>query len=91
MSNYQPSIGLLSWLKIPVIATRLNTYKTYYREDSLFYFDSGNLDELVERIKEVYYNKNLVKSKVENARKDYDKIGWEVMHDRYLKIVHSLI
>jgi glycosyltransferase involved in cell wall biosynthesis len=30
------------YLKIPVIATRLNTYKHYYREESLFYFDSGN-------------------------------------------------
>ncbi len=79
------------YLKIPVIATRLNTYKTYYREESLFYFDSGNLDELCERIKEVYYNKELVKQKVENARADYDKIGWEIMQKRYLDIVNRML
>jgi glycosyltransferase involved in cell wall biosynthesis len=78
------------YLRLPVIATRLNTYKTYYREESLFYFDSGNLDKLVERIKEVYYDKDLVKTKVENARADYDKIGWGVMRDRYLSVISSL-
>jgi len=79
------------YLRIPVIATRLNTYLRYYSEDSLFYFNSGNVSELAERIKEVFYNKELVKSKTANARADYDKLCWEIMRDRYLKIVDALI
>lgn len=79
------------YLKIPVIATRLNTYKRYYREDSLFYFNSGNVGELAERIKEVYYNKQLVKQKTASARADYDKLSWEIMRDRYLRIVEKLM
>ena len=78
------------YLKIPVIATRLNTYKRYYSEESLFYFDSGNINELVERIKEVYYNNTLVQQKTASARADYDKLSWEIMRDRYLKIVDEL-
>lgn len=79
------------YLKIPVIATRLNTYKRYYSEDSLFYFDSGNVNELAERIKEVYTNKPLVERKTASARADYDKLSWEIMRERYLGIVDSLI
>jgi len=78
------------YLKIPVIATRLNTYKRYYSEESLFYFDSGNINELVERIKEVYYNNTLVQQKTASARADYDKLSWEIMRDRYIKIVDEL-
>lgn len=78
------------YLKIPVIATRLNTYKRYYREDSLFYFDSGNVNELAERIKEVYTNKPLVERKTASARADYDKLSWEIMRERYLEIVDKL-
>lgn len=79
------------YLKIPVIATRLNTYKRYYREESLFYFDSGNLDQLVEKIEEVYYNKELVAKKVNNAYEDYMKVNWEIMKSRYLEIIHKLL
>ncbi len=79
------------YLKIPVIATRLNTYLKYYSEDSLFYFDSGNVDELSRQIKEVYYNKELVSKKTASARADYDKVNWEIMRERYIKIVKSLL
>jgi glycosyltransferase involved in cell wall biosynthesis len=79
------------YLKIPVIATRLNTYRRYYREESLFYFDSGNTVELTERIKDVFYNKELTASKTENARADYDKLGWDIMKKRYTSIVIELL
>jgi len=79
------------YLKIPVIATRLNTYMRYYREESIFYFDSGNTDELTERIKEVFYNKELVKQKTENARADYDKISRDIMKTRYINVVNNLM
>lgn len=79
------------YLKIPVIATRLNTYLRYYSEDSLFYFDSGSVNELAEKIKEVYYNKSLVQQKTSSARADYDKLSWEIMRDRYLGIIDKLL
>ncbi len=79
------------YLKIPVIATRLNTYKRYYGEESLFYFDSADVTGLAEKIKEVFYNKELVKKKTENARADYDKLNWEIMSERYMKLILELI
>lgn len=79
------------YLKIPVIATRLNTYKRYYSEDSLFYFESGKVDELAERIMEVFYNKQLVQQKTISARADYDKLSWEIMREKYLGIAVTFI
>lgn len=78
------------YLKIPVIATRLKTYARYYTEDSIFYFQSGNVEELCSRIQEVFYNKELVNKKTENAFGEYQKVGWEVMKMRYLNILKSL-
>jgi glycosyltransferase involved in cell wall biosynthesis len=79
------------YLKIPVIATRLNTYMRYYREESIFYFDSGNIEQLAERITDVFYNKNLVSEKVENAFSDYQKVRWEIMKERYMNIINGLL
>jgi len=79
------------YLGVPVIATRLNTYKEYYREESIFYFNSGSLNELCAKIEEVFYNKELVKKKTENAFKDYSKVNWDIMKKRYLNIINSLL
>lgn len=79
------------YLKIPVIATRLNTYKKYYREESLFYFDSGDTEQLAERIKEVYYDPAIVKEKTQNAFDDYTKVNREVMMGRYKELIKNLI
>jgi glycosyltransferase involved in cell wall biosynthesis len=79
------------YLKIPVIATRLKTYKRYYREESLFYFDSGDMEQLTERVLEVFYNKELVTQKAENAFEDYLKVRWEIMRETYLNIINGLL
>jgi glycosyltransferase involved in cell wall biosynthesis len=79
------------YLKIPVIATRLKTYQRYYSEDALYYFDSGNTEELAERIKEVYYNKELVKKKTAIAKEEYEKVNWNVMKERYINFINSLL
>jgi len=79
------------YLKIPVIATRLNTYKRYYSEEALYYFDSGDTRALAERIKEVFYDKALAQKKTETARAEYDKLGWDIMRERYVEIVEGMM
>lgn len=77
------------FLKVPVIATRLKTYLQYYSEDSLFYFESNNIEELADRIKEVFYNKELVQKKVESAFLDYQKVNWNIMKKRYIDLIND--
>jgi glycosyltransferase involved in cell wall biosynthesis len=79
------------YLGIPVIATRLNTYLRYYGEGSLFYFDSGDVDDLCMRIEEVFYNRKLVEEKTKNAFNDYEKLNWSVMRERYIDIIRPLL
>lgn len=79
------------YLKIPVIATRLNTYSRYYGDESLFYFESGDLNDLTARIEDVFYDTNLVQKKTLNAFADYGKVNWDIMRERYLKIVDNMI
>jgi glycosyltransferase involved in cell wall biosynthesis len=76
------------YLKVPVIATRLKTYLLYYSENSIFYFDSNNIEELSERIKEVFYNKESVQKKIESAFADYQKVGWGIMKKRYVDLIN---
>lgn len=79
------------YLKVPVIATRLKTYQKYYSENSIFYFESNNIEELADRIKEVFYNKELVQKKVESAFLDYQKVSWNIMKKKYLELIKNVI
>lgn len=88
---YTIKLTEMIFFKIPVIAARLNTYKYYYREESLFYFDSGDAEQLSDRIIDVFYNSKLAEEKVKNAFDDYQKNSWEIMKKRYINIIEGLL
>jgi glycosyltransferase involved in cell wall biosynthesis len=88
---YTIKLTEMVYFKIPVIASRLNTYLLYYGEGSLFYIDSGNAEQLAERIAEVFYNKNIAKQKTEKAYSDYRKVSWDIMKEKYIKIISALL
>jgi len=73
-------------MRKPVIMSRLKSIRHYFREESLAYFEPHNEDELAERIRELYCNPEIRQRYVENALMDYEKISWEIMRTRYLKI-----
>ena len=86
---YSLKLTEMIYFKIPVIATRLNTYLYYYPEDSLIYFDSENIEELAEKIIYIYNNGNNLGLYTENAFNYYQKNNWEIMKERYLNLVNS--
>ncbi len=88
---YTIKLTEMVYFKIPVIASRLNTYLKYYGEDSLFYIDSGNAEQLADKVMEVYYNKDLVKLKTENAYKDYMNVSWDKMKVKYIEIIKAIL
>lgn len=78
-------------LRIPVIATSLETYMFYYPENCLFYFEAGDIPAIAHHIKTVMLRKDLVQTKVENAINAYRKVGWvEIMRPRYLALIEKL-
>lgn len=87
---YSIKLVEMIYFKIPVIATRLNTYIHYYPEDCIFYFDSGNVEQLAERIIYVYNNQEIVKHYTDNAFNRYENYNWKLMSDRFLKILDEI-
>jgi glycosyltransferase involved in cell wall biosynthesis len=88
---YTTKLVEMVYLKIPVIATRLKTYKYYYSEDSIFYFESGNVEQLAEALLNVFYNREFVEHKVQNAFRDYQKVSWNIMSERYITLIKQML
>lgn len=90
--SYPIKIPELINMGIPIIISRLETMQRYYSEDAFFYFDAGDVNSLSEIILRIKRNPSIVKAKIENALKDYQKISWEsVMRPRYLELVNKLL
>src|SRR5262249_17213828 len=74
----------------PVIASRLKTINRYFSDTSLAYFEPNNPDDLARQILTMYENPSLRAAFSEQARKEFAPIRWEVMRDRYLRLVADL-
>lgn len=79
------------YLKIPVIASRLNTYQLYYPDNCIIYFEPDNETDLAEKIVYVYNNQqNLEQMKI-NALNQYQNYNWDVMKIRFLNLINLKI
>ena len=78
-------------MKTPVVSTRLRSTLEYFTEDAISYFESGNVDALASRILELYTNPQKRLSKAEEAFRQYQRIRWPVMRERYVGLIRSLI
>lgn len=77
-------------LGIPVIITDMPSVKEYFKDSSLFYFD-GSFAKLGEIILEIYNNETILDQKIESAKDDYALINWDIMSERYMKIINRLM
>ena len=75
------------YFRIPVIATRLETYQKYYPEGCLFYFESGNVKDLTEKIIFVYENIDIATQYTKRAYDEYKKYSWDIMEKRFIQII----
>jgi glycosyltransferase involved in cell wall biosynthesis len=78
------------YFKIPVIATRLKTYEKYYPEKCVFYFESGNVQDLTERIIFVYENIDISTEYTNRAYEEYKKYSWDIMEKRFIKMLTKI-
>ena len=78
------------FLKIPVAATRLNTYLQFYPEDCLLYFDSNNDEELADKIIFAFKNSDKMRIFTDKAFTEYKKYSWNIMKERYIKLIESI-
>jgi glycosyltransferase involved in cell wall biosynthesis len=86
---YSLKLTEMIYFRIPVIATRLDTYHSYYPEDCLIYFNSDDCEDLAKKILFVYSNSK-IETYTDNAFKQYSNYSWDIMKLRYQSLINSI-
>jgi glycosyltransferase involved in cell wall biosynthesis len=74
-----------------VIVSRLKTIRHYFSEDALAYFVPNDPADLSQQMVRVYCNSGLRARLAARAKKEYGPICWDLMKQRYLKLIDSSI
>jgi len=75
----------------PVIISRLKAIHRYFTDDALTFFEPNDAADLAKQMVRVYRDPNLRARQTVSAREEYAPIRWEVMKQRYLKMIGALI
>ena len=75
----------------PVIVSETSGIKDYFDNNSIFYFQPGNINSLSQKILEVYYNPIIAKEVTEKGFKIYQKYSWYGQRNYLIKITRDLI
>lgn len=74
-----------------VISSRLKTIQHYFSEEALAYFEPGDVDGLAKQMVRLYGDAQLRASLASKAADEYKPIRWEIMKERYLQLIASLV
>ena len=74
----------------PVLMSRLKTIRHYFSEEALAYFEPNNPKDLAGQMIRLYRDPELRVRLAVRAKQEYEPIRWDVMKDRYLKVIESL-
>jgi len=74
----------------PVLMSRLRTIRHYFSEGALSYFEPNNPADLAKQMVRLYKDRGLRARLTARAKQEYAPIRWEVMRQRYLKLVEDL-
>ncbi len=74
----------------PVLASRLNSVRSYFDDTAICYFEPGSPDSLAQGILELYRNPNERETLVRNAQKLYEQYKWEKQKQLYLSVYDTL-
>jgi glycosyltransferase involved in cell wall biosynthesis len=78
-------------LGIPAICTRSTTIETYFSDEMVAYFPSGDVDALAERILELAQNPERRKKIVQKADKFLEEYNWQTQKKSYYQLIDSLL
>ena len=75
----------------PVLMSRLKAIRHYFSEDALAYFEPNNPADLARQMVRLYGDSGLRTGLAARAKEEYAPIRWEVMQQRYLKLIDSAV
>lgn len=74
-----------------VIASRLKAIRHYFSEEAFAFFEPNNPADLAQQMACLYHSPALRSQLAEKAKQEYAPICWDVMKQRYLDRVGSLV
>ena len=74
----------------PVIASRIRTIRHYFSEEALAFFEPGNKTDLAHQMIRFYRDARMRARFASQAKAEYQPIRWEVMRERYLRLIENL-
>jgi glycosyltransferase involved in cell wall biosynthesis len=74
-----------------VIVSRLKAIRHYFSEDALAYFEPNNPADLSQQMVRIYRDPKLRVRLPLKAREEYAPIRWDLMRQRYLRLIDDLI
>ena len=76
---------------LPVISSRTRTIERYIPEDSIFYFEPENVEDLARQILHMHDNPDIVLNKIRNSKKLLSKYTWQEEKSRFLSIYQDFM
>jgi glycosyltransferase involved in cell wall biosynthesis len=73
-----------------VISARLKAIRYYFSEEGLIFFEPNNPADLAKQMALLYRDKSLRAQFAAKARQEYVPIRWDVMKQRYLKMMDDI-
>ncbi len=89
--NFPTRIFEYLHMKKPVVVPKTQGIKDYFDEDSIFYFEAGNVNSLVEVIHYIYSNPEKAEEVVKKGSEIYQNYVWENQSRELLGIYENLI
>lgn len=78
-------------LGIPVVSSRIESLETYFDNSMIQYFEPGDVDDLAEKVLELYRSPNKREVQINNAYRFIQKYSWEQQKIRYYHLVDDLV
>jgi glycosyltransferase involved in cell wall biosynthesis len=73
-----------------VLMSRLKAIRHYFSEEALAYFEPNDPEDLAKQMVRLYKDRALHARLAARAREEYQPISWEVMRQRYIKLIEDL-
>jgi glycosyltransferase involved in cell wall biosynthesis len=73
-----------------VLMSRLKAIRHYFSEEALAYFEPNDPEDLAKQMVRLYKDRALHARLAAKAREEYQPISWEVMRQRYIKLIEDL-
>jgi glycosyltransferase involved in cell wall biosynthesis len=78
-------------LEKPVVATRLDSTASYFPDDAVLYYESGDDADLADKIYAVYSRPEEAAARVEKASEIYETYRWERERRKYVGVYASIL